>query len=55
MRDLIKQGQLLVTFHSHVDAHAKNNIHTQFGGRKIDEIPQLNVDVIEIWAGEEAK
>lgn len=51
VRDLIEQGQLLVTFHSHVDRQAKNSIHTQFSGRKIDKILQLHVEVVEVLIG----
>ncbi|WP_179884276.1 S8 family serine peptidase [Bacillus toyonensis] len=52
---MIKQGQLLVTFNSYVDRPAKSSIHTQFNGKKIDEIPQLHVEVIEVPVGEEEK
>ncbi|WP_410991192.1 S8 family serine peptidase, partial [Bacillus cereus] len=30
-------------------------MHTQLGGKKVDEIPQLHLDVIEVPVGEEAK
>ncbi|MGE6964255.1 S8 family serine peptidase [Bacillus thuringiensis] len=50
---MIKQGELLVTFHSHVDRQAKNRIHTQISGRKIDKILQLHVEVLEVLIGEE--
>ncbi|PYE87146.1 S8 family serine peptidase [Bacillus sp. 196mf] len=52
---MIKEGQLIITFHTHVDNRAKNQVHTQLGGKKIDEIPQFNIDVIIVPIGEERK
>ncbi|KXY35577.1 S8 family serine peptidase [Bacillus sp. FSL K6-0067] len=52
---MIKTGQLLVTFYDHAKTQSKSQIHTQLGGKKIDEIPQLHLEVIEVPVGEEAK
>ncbi|PEQ08688.1 S8 family peptidase [Bacillus toyonensis] len=52
---MIKEGQLLITFYEHISSQAKSEIHTQLGGKKIDEIPQLYIEVIEVPVGEEAK
>ncbi|WP_179884323.1 S8 family serine peptidase, partial [Bacillus toyonensis] len=50
---MIKDGQLLVTFYDHVKAQSKSQIHMKLGGKKIDEIPQLHVEVVEVPVGEE--
>ncbi|PEP98183.1 S8 family serine peptidase, partial [Bacillus toyonensis] len=52
---MIKEGQLLITFYDHTNSQAKIEIHAQLGGKKIDEIPQLYIEVIEVPVGEEAK
>ncbi|PEQ09127.1 S8 family peptidase [Bacillus toyonensis] len=52
---MFKEGQLLITFYEHTSSQAKSEIHTQLGGKKIDEIPQLCIEVIEVPVGEEAK
>lgn len=52
---MMKKGQLLITFYAHTKTASKNQIHTQLSGKKIDEIPQLHVEIIEVPVGEEAK
>ncbi|KXY10989.1 hypothetical protein AT267_00900 [Bacillus cereus] len=52
---MFKEGQLLVTFYEHTKLQAKSESHTQLGGKKIDEIPQLHLEVIEVPVGEEAE
>ncbi|PEP93145.1 S8 family serine peptidase [Bacillus toyonensis] len=54
-RKRFKQGELLIGFYEHVDEQSKNDIHTQFGITKINEIPQLNLDVIMVPINEEQK
>lgn len=50
---MFKEGQLLITFYEHTNEQAKSEIHTQLGGKKIDEIPKFHMDLIEVPAGEE--
>ncbi|MEK4677630.1 MULTISPECIES: S8 family peptidase [Bacillus] len=50
---MFKEGQLLITFYEHTNAQTKSEIHTQLGGKKIDEIPKFHMDLIEVPAGEE--
>ncbi|CUB58137.1 Thermophilic serine proteinase precursor [Bacillus subtilis] len=52
---MFKEGHLLITFYEHTNLQAKGKVHTQLGGKKIDEIPQLHLEVIEVPVGEEAK
>ncbi|MBJ8113629.1 hypothetical protein JDS99_29280 [Bacillus cereus group sp. N6] len=52
---MIKDGQLLITFYDHAKAQSKSQVHIQLGGKKIDEIPQLHIEIIEIPVGEESK
>ncbi|PEF33601.1 S8 family serine peptidase [Bacillus wiedmannii] len=52
---MIKDGQLLVTFYDHAKIQSKSQIHTKLGGKKIDEMPQLHLEVIEVPVGEESK
>ncbi|WP_179884349.1 S8 family serine peptidase, partial [Bacillus toyonensis] len=52
---MIKEGQLLITFYEHTSPQAKSEIHMQLGGKKIDEISQLHLEIIEVPVGEEEK
>ncbi|MEK4503933.1 S8 family peptidase [Bacillus sp. FSL R12-0069] len=52
---MFKEGHLLITFYEHTNLQAKGTVHTQLGGKKIDEIPQLHLEVIEVPVGEESK
>ncbi|PEQ63870.1 S8 family serine peptidase [Bacillus cereus] len=51
---MMKEGQLLITFYEHVKTKSKSQIHTQLGAKKIDEILQLHMEIIEVPVGEEA-
>ncbi|PEQ01701.1 S8 family serine peptidase [Bacillus toyonensis] len=52
---MIKKGQLLITFYDRLKTQSKDQIHIQLGGKKIDEISQLHVELIEVPAGAEVK
>nr|WP_283502814.1 S8 family serine peptidase [Bacillus cereus]WHS75936.1 S8 family serine peptidase [Bacillus cereus] len=52
---MIKKGQLLIKFYEQVNSKMKKQIHTQFGGKKIEEVTQIFVELIEVPAGEETK
>lgn len=52
---MIQQGKLLIGFDSHILKQSKEDIHAQFGVKKLKEIPQLHIDVIEVPLGEEQK
>lgn len=52
---MFKKGQLLVTFYEHTNLQAKSDSHMRLGGKKVDEISQLHLEVVEIPVGEEAK
>ncbi|PHC34713.1 hypothetical protein COF09_31770 [Bacillus toyonensis] len=52
---MIKKGQLLVKFYEQINSKMKNQIHTQFGSKKIEEVSRICVEVIEVPMGEEAK
>ncbi|MGN4799525.1 S8 family serine peptidase [Bacillus cereus group sp. MYBK234-2] len=51
----MKKGQLLIKFYEQVNLKMKKQIHTQLGGKKIEEVTQIYVDVIEVPVGEELK
>ncbi|MGX5634020.1 S8 family peptidase [Bacillus thuringiensis] len=52
---MFKKGQLLVTFYPHIEQKLKHDVHTKCGVKKIDEILQLNIDIIEVPVGEEQR